>query len=360
MKKTIPKLICLMLIVMLLAVPALAAASDYTVTVSTDTGSVKPGDIVTVNVAVSGAQFCGAQMELSYDTDRFTYISTMSGWSENEDGKLGFLNVNGSGGYWEDGKILGTFKFMVKESASAGDAIFCIGQNSDVFIVGDWMEGTSSDPAVPLEKEQLIGATVTVQNGGNTTAEASDYGAVGDDGSTLNMEAGHSVYTIPDTDNDQVIWKTEDEKVASVDEAGLVTAVSDGSTVLTAVDENGNTLEQRTIIVGDIPAQQETETTPEPTKETTASEEQASEPKEDTDISISDEQEPAEPETAKSAKPHLWIAVAALVVIVVAIAVVVVRKKTCEMILKACHLSGKNETQQKQNTDSIPIRSRMI
>ena len=327
MKKTIPELICLMLMVLLLAVPALAAASDYTVTVSTDTDSVKPGDIVTVNVAVSGAQFCGAQMELSYDADRFAYVSTMSGWSENGDGKLGFLNVNGSGGYWEDGKILGTFKFMVKESASAGDTIFCIGQNSDVFIVGDWMEGTSSDPAVPLEKEQLISATVTVQNGGNTTTEASDYGAVGDDGSTLNMEAGHSVYTIPDTDNDQVIWKTKDEKVASVDEAGLVTAVSDGSTVLTAVDENGNTLEQRTIIVGDIPAQQETETAPEPTKDTTAPVEQVSEPEDDTGLVTSDEPEIAEPETEKSAKPHLWIAVAALAVIVVAIAAVAVRKK---------------------------------
>ena len=142
-KKAISIFACILLVLTTLAVPALAAASDFTVTVSADTENAKPGDIVTVNVKVTGHQFCAVDVELSYDTDGFDYVSTMSGWGDDGVGRLRLVNVNGSGGYWEDGKVLGTFKFMVKDDAPAGEAAFCVGKDRDVFIVGDWAEGAS-------------------------------------------------------------------------------------------------------------------------------------------------------------------------------------------------------------------------
>lgn len=265
-------ILCLAAIVLaMLALPAFAAPSDYTVTVSADVDSAKPGEIVTVSVAVSGAQFCAAQMNLAYDADCFEYISTMSGWDDDGDGSLSFLNVNGSGGYWEDGEVLGTFKFMVKDNAPAGETAFCVGANSDVFIVGDWAEGASAEPAKPLEAHQLVNAAVTVTGEQSERAPLSDFGVSSDDGSS--------------------------------------------------------TPEQQTIIAGDIRTQQETVSTPEPMKETAAPEEQASESEEDTEISVSVEQEIAEPETAKSANPHLWAAFAALAAVAACVAVITVKKK---------------------------------
>ena len=255
----------LLLAVTMIAVPAFAAPEDYTITVTTDVNSVKPGDIVTVNVAVNGAQFCAAQMDLSYDANSFEYVSTMSGWSDNGNGRLGLLRVKSSDGYWEDGKSMGTLKFLVKDTAAAGEAEFGIDASRDAFIIGDWAEGASEDPPVALNKEQLGKATVNVTNDGTAAVMTTDLGAVSDDGMTLNLEAGHKVYTIADTENAsaKVIWKSENEAVATVDENGLITAVSDGQTVITATDEAGNDLEQRTVVVGEMPEN----TTPETTTE---------------------------------------------------------------------------------------------
>ena len=101
-KRAISIFACILLVLTTLAVPALAAPSDFTVTVSADKDSAKPGDIVTVDVKVTGHQFCGAQMVLSYDTESFEYVSSMSGWSDDGEGRLRYINVKGSDGYWQD------------------------------------------------------------------------------------------------------------------------------------------------------------------------------------------------------------------------------------------------------------------
>ena len=302
-KRAISIFACILLVLTTLAVSALAASSNFTVTVSADKNSAKPGDIVTVNVKVTGHQFCAAQIDLAYDADSFAYVSTMSGWSDDGDGRLCFLGVNASGGYWEDGKVLGTFKFMVKDNAPAGDAAFCVGKDSSVFIVGDWADGASTEPAKPLEAQQLINTSVTVTSEQGESNPPSDYGAISDDGSTLNMEAGHKVYSIPDADNEKVVWKSSDESIVTVGADGLVTAVSDGSAVLTATDEDGNELEQRTVTVGEVQTEQENEQTQ---LEQTASQGSDAE---------------------NTSSGHLWVVLAALAAVVVCVVVIVVKAK---------------------------------
>ena len=233
-------------------IPVYAASSDYTVTVSTDAKSVKQGDVLTVNVVVSGAHFCAADAQLSYDKDSYDCVSTMSGWSNDGKGQLRYVNVKGSDGYWEDGKVIGKLKFVVKENAPAGKTTFDIGKKRDVFIVGDWSEGASSEKSKPLKSSQLVSATVNVVSEKGDSEPLKDFGVISDDGNTVNMKAGYHIYSIPDTDNEKVKWKSSDESIVTVDENGLVTAVSDGTAVLTALDEDGNEVELRTINVGDM------------------------------------------------------------------------------------------------------------
>ena len=306
-----------LLLLLSLAIPAYAAPSNYTVTVSTDAENVKRGDVVTVNVTVSGAQFCAVDAELSYDTDSFECISSMSGWSDNGEGKLRLVNVKGSDGYWDDGKVVGTFKFVVKDEAPAGESAFAIGEDRNVFIVGDWAEGASSEPAKPLEANQLVGTAITVTSEKSDSEPLKDFGVISDDGNTVNMEAGYHIYSIPDSDNEEVVWKSSDESVVTVDETGLVTAVADGSAVIVAQDKDGNELEQRTIVVGEMPKE------PVPVEE--PSEQPSDEPNdapEEPSEQPSDEPENTE---TKSSAP-IVIAVVA-VVAAVAAAVVILTKK---------------------------------
>ncbi len=289
-KKVVALFICGALMLSTAALSAIAAPSDYTVTVAADSESAKIGDVVTVSVSVSGANFCAAQMELSYDAKSFKYVSTMPGWSDNGDGKLAFFDANTKDDFWSDGKVIGTFKFLVTKDASEGEKTFCIGEDSDVIIVGDASEGANSGAVTALDKSQFVSATVSLVNDGSVTEVPSNYGVISDDGNVLNMEMGHCVYSIVDADDaGKIIWKSDNESVATVDENGLVTAIGDGSTVITATDENGNEIEKRTLVVGTIPANQE--------------------------------------ESEKSTDLFLWIGIAAVILIAVIVAVVIIRKK---------------------------------
>ena len=138
--------------------------------------------------------------------------------------------------------------------------------------------------------------------------------------------AASSDFTVSaDAENGKVIWQSSDESVVTVDENGSVTAVSDGSAVLTATDEDGNELEQRTIIVGTMPVDQEESLQSEQTEEATAATE-------------TDEPLPAEPEETKltdeaagtdAAQPNvrLIVMVAIVVVAIVATVAAVLSKK---------------------------------
>lgn len=330
MKKIISAALCLLFVFTMLSAAAYADIADYTVTVAaTSEGEeITAGDVVTVKVTVSGAQFVAAQMTLSYDTEIFEYISSMAGWSDTEDGRLSFLNVNSAGAYWDDGKVLGTFKFMVKDDAPAGESIFSLGANGGVYIVATWEDGLSSEPAKPLAKEQLVNAAVTIaaKEGSEPQEEAPAFGALSDDGDTVTMEKGYHVYSIADTDSDPetVTWTSSDESVATVSPDGLVTAVADGSAVITAIDEAGNELEQRTIVVGEKPAE------PEPVEE-----EPAVETAEPAEPVVEPVVEPApspatveEPASESSSGAIVWIVIIAAVVAAVIVIVILSKKKS--------------------------------
>ena len=157
------------------------------------------------------------------------------------------------------------------------------------------------------------------------SASQSDFGAISDDGSTLNMEAGHKVYSIPDSDDEKVVWKSSNESVVTVDETGLVTAVSDGDAILTATDEAGNELEQRTVIVGAV------QELPEEAMIDTPEETVQPEPEEQQDqveeTQIQPEQKESPVSDTETSAGHLWVAFAALAAVVVCVAVIVVKKK---------------------------------
>ena len=53
----------------------------------------------------------------------------------------------------------------------------------------------------------------------------------------------------PDNAYDKLIWKSSDEKVATVDAEGKVTAVGNGEATITATTENGKFSESVTITV---------------------------------------------------------------------------------------------------------------
>lgn len=326
-RKAISICICTFIVLITLVTPVFAASSDYTVTVSADAESVKQGDVLTVNVTVSGAQFCAVDAELSYDTESFEYVSSRSGWSNDGQGRLRYVAVYGSDGYWDDGKVIGTFKFLVKDTAPAGEAAFAIGKDREVFIVGDWAEGASPEKAKPLEGSQLVSTAVTVIGEKGDNEPLTGFGAISDDGNTVNMEAGYHIYSIPDTDNEQVVWKSSDEKIVTVDEDGLVTAVSDGSAVITAQDKNGNELEQRTIIVGDMPKAESTEDVA--TEQTPKESEGIVDDVQNVEDAAT-EQTSGEPASNDDAGPDTWIViviVAAVVVVGTAIAAAVILSK---------------------------------
>lgn len=293
-------IISLLIITMVSAI-AFADTKDYTITASSDVSEAKPGELITVKVNVTGGEFVGAQVSLSYDAEKLEYVSSAAGWGNDGDGILSFLNVCPAD-CWQDGKTLGTFKFIALENVS-GDTAFNF-DKADAYIASSWSDGFSSEAPTPLSPSQLKGCSVSITgNAGAAGTPTSEYGTLYDDGETVIMETGKKIYEALDedeTNGKEITWSSSDETVAAVDQDGLVTAKGEGKVTLTAKDEAGNVVAEKLLIVGneaDIPGNGQEENTPE-----------------------------AEP-VQKTTNSGLWITVIVLAAVVVGIVFIIKKKK---------------------------------
>lgn len=131
MKKLFGSTLLVFILLLAMALSA-SAAGPVKVTLSPDKPTARAGDTVAVSVKLSGVYAAGgvasAQVNVNYDTKKFTYISTSipKGSSNASGGKVILLyydNSGGQGGFGSD-VTFAVINFKVKGSIASGGASF--------------------------------------------------------------------------------------------------------------------------------------------------------------------------------------------------------------------------------------------
>lgn len=232
-KKIVAKMLVLSIVLNLLSGFAVQAAEAGAITLTVETvENASRGDEVTVSVVASEAENIGAMtVRIGYDETALEYVSHQGNNLPNGDGANMVHNstsnwiqysVTSSMGAWssDDGMTLFTMTFKVLDSASGLSSLEI---NTSNLVVSTY----NYDTVVP-----------TIVNGGvNVIVPLTGIQLDSTDVSITNVETKQlAVITTPSdaTDATSTTWKSSNTSVATVDENGLITAVSNGTTTITA------------------------------------------------------------------------------------------------------------------------------
>ncbi len=217
------------------------------------------GNSVDINVRIANNPgILGATLEVNYDS-RLTLTSISNGDAfEKLDMTKPKEMVTGCRIHWDaaeiddddvqDGTIV-TLSFMVSDSAQVGDSCF-------VRVVGVNNGGQMDVYDRNLQPVNISPASFAVLVGSDPIVRATGIGL---DYESLTLTAigqrQKLVATVEpnNADDKTVVWNSEDESVATVDKNGLVTAVSDGKTVVSATTNDGGFVARCKVTV-DVPA----------------------------------------------------------------------------------------------------------
>ena len=136
---------------------------------------VYAGDIVTVNVTVKGARFVAADLTLKYDPALFEDVTALEEqvytWTKETAKSQYRFTATGGDQYFEDGTVIGTFKFKAK---AIGEDLVAQGTNVGLFKVYDaenvrpiyvsdsWSSGYFEDPSNALDENHAINDQVNI------------------------------------------------------------------------------------------------------------------------------------------------------------------------------------------------------
>ncbi len=233
MRKIVAKILVFSIVLNLLSGVAVQAAEAGALTLTVDTvENVSRGDEVTVSVVASDAVNIGAMtVRIGYDETALEYVSHQGNNLPIGDGANMVHNatshwiqysVTSSMGAWtsKEGMTLFTMTFKVLDSASGLSSLEI---NTSNLVVSTY----NYDTVVP-----------TIVNGGvNVVVPLTGIQLDNTSVSITNVETKQLAVTITPTDTTDVAnttWKSSNTSVATVDANGLVSAVSSGTTTITA------------------------------------------------------------------------------------------------------------------------------
>ncbi len=203
------------------------AAEELQITVSADKEDLSRGDTVTYTVTLSGNESAtGLGLMLTYDTSALTLQSA-------EEGGVSAGAFVFELGYETAGNVKAVFiSNSVLNNGVVFTATFTVADTAS----GELAVGIDSDATEFTDDEyKQLDYTVTYANSAYVTVPAT---GVTLDKTSLSLEKGDSetltATTAPDGTTDTVTWSSSDTSVATVDANGLVTAVADGTAVITA------------------------------------------------------------------------------------------------------------------------------
>jgi len=187
-------------------------------------------------------------IQVDYDSNLYTFIG-IEGANENimvispddetvtEAGKIRIIAAN-NGGFEEDGVIL---KLKFQATGKAGES----GQISVTRAQLGTADGAVTDAEGSVLKVTIAGIPVTGVRLNRTELKFSKAGA---------SERLTAIITPENATNKEVTWRTSNPSVATVDQNGLVTAVGNGTAVITVETEDGKYTAtcQVTVIIGDF------------------------------------------------------------------------------------------------------------
>lgn len=235
MKKTISIILSLLLMITSLSAFSAVAASNSTIGFESKT--VEAGETVELNLSIKdNPGIAGLAVSIKYDDTALELVETRKGslfsgftadrnfiWDESK-------NVTADG-------VLATFVFKISENASASnytvDVIVrsCVNEDLD-----DVDEINISNGIITVMAKPVAVTGVTL------------------DKNTLSIKSGEKETLIANitpnnATNKNLIWKSSDESVATVDKNGLVTGVKKGTATITVTTEDSNYSDTCTVSV---------------------------------------------------------------------------------------------------------------
>ncbi len=248
-KKVTSMLLVFVMVFSLLAtaVPAMAAeATEVVLSVTPNKTEAYPGDTITYTVTLAPAvNFdCGEfkvviPEGLTYKTNSYTLSEELEevkyelSFTEKSMKFVYLYNPDSTVGRTTQDQIeLMTFQCVVDADATVGESYVVTVDEDTYYFAGAYMDATDTLVYDTYEVKELKTAGVKI------TAQPISATGITLNKTTLALDEGASetlVATVaPSNSTDSVTWKSSDEKVATVDANGKVTAVAKGSATITA------------------------------------------------------------------------------------------------------------------------------
>ncbi len=226
---------------------AVAFAEDTNINIS----AAEPNEDGTITVTVSlqgGENVAGAQFAIEYDDSALELVKAKNGAMTS--GGLTATNDQNSGsvifvwaaimGSKEPGELL-KLTFRPKDGASGSTEIKLDKEASETIIVDENLNElafSESSAKISLGGTDTLGETAAPVNTPEPDASGADISIqIGQSASV----AGESVTGI--------VWSSGNDRIATVDENGNITALAEGETVIYGVSEDGSSVTETTIYV---------------------------------------------------------------------------------------------------------------
>lgn len=259
-KKLLSMLLVILMAISMMPVTALADETASVIMVTDVEGSLNPGDTFTVSANISANPgFSAADFYFSVGEGvEITAVSSTNCLMNNSNGmfmagvNLDMLTYVASGACITDDGTMFTLNCKVKDDASAGTyAINVDTENSKHNFTGEdanydtyTINATFTAAEVTVETEPAV----TAVTGVTLDKESLEF--------TLGSETLSDTLTATvapeDATNKNIVWSTSDTNVASV-ESGIVTAVGEGTAIITVTTEDGNFTDTCNVTVNPAP-----------------------------------------------------------------------------------------------------------
>lgn len=261
MKKFNIKIIGLLAVLTaLLLISTVALADDTCIEIKN--GEANADGTITVTVSLSGeTPVAGAQFALRYDADMLELVSTKNGstvsggisaTNDEDEGSVVFIWSTLMGSKQPGELLLLTFK--AKDGAVGSVEISLDDERTQTMIIDEELnelDYSVQNAVIELStteaSDQETQSTPNTNGSGESTAEPTAT-----PNADISMGVGESVAITPEGGG--YVFSSSNERVATVDENGNITAHENGEVTITAISEDGTVIEETTVFVGEQPA----------------------------------------------------------------------------------------------------------
>lgn len=237
----------------LLLISTLALADDTCIEINN--GTLNEDGTITVTVSLSGGTpVAGAQFALSYDADKLELVSTKNGatvsggisaTNDEDEGSVVFIWSTLMGSK-QPGELL-LLTFRPKDGAAGSVEIKLDDERTQTMVIDE--ELNELEYSVQNAVIELGGVSAPTPEQTANAAEPISPIATPAPSADISMGVGESAAVTPQGSG--YVFSSSNERVATVDENGNITAHEDGEVTITAISEDGSVVEETTVFVGE-------------------------------------------------------------------------------------------------------------